>query len=92
MVAVTIVSFSSFFFEPTFADDVSISPAVVTGLDDTGRRMVGGVLVRGIVGNPSIFFSASPVVEKRASTSDKATVGYATLSGGYVIYYSSLIV
>ncbi|KAG8786283.1 hypothetical protein FRC12_016755 [Ceratobasidium sp. 428] len=26
--------------------------------------------------------SASPVVEKRASTSDKATVGYATLSGG----------
>ncbi|KAG9081670.1 hypothetical protein FS749_007499, partial [Ceratobasidium sp. UAMH 11750] len=26
--------------------------------------------------------SASPVVEKRAATSDKATVGYATLSGG----------
>ncbi|KAG8704608.1 hypothetical protein FRC09_003437 [Ceratobasidium sp. 395] len=26
--------------------------------------------------------SASPVVEKRASTSDRATIGYATLSGG----------
>ncbi|KAG8712086.1 hypothetical protein FRC09_020252 [Ceratobasidium sp. 395] len=26
--------------------------------------------------------SASPVIEKRASTSDKATIGYATLSGG----------
>ncbi|KAH7303259.1 pectate lyase B [Rhizoctonia solani] len=26
--------------------------------------------------------SANPIVEKRASTSDKATVGYATLSGG----------
>ncbi|CCO32843.1 hypothetical protein BN14_06906 [Rhizoctonia solani AG-1 IB] len=25
---------------------------------------------------------ATPVVEKRASTSDKATIGYATLSGG----------
>jgi hypothetical protein len=28
--------------------------------------------------------SANPLVEKRASTSDKATVGYATLSGGLV--------
>ncbi|CUA74812.1 hypothetical protein RSOLAG22IIIB_11509 [Rhizoctonia solani] len=26
--------------------------------------------------------SANPIVEKRASTSDRATVGYATLSGG----------
>jgi hypothetical protein len=26
--------------------------------------------------------SANPLVEKRASASDKATIGYATLSGG----------
>ena len=28
---------------------------------------------------------ANPLVEKRATTSDKATIGYATLSGGYVL-------
>jgi hypothetical protein len=26
--------------------------------------------------------SANPLVQKRATTSDKATIGYATLSGG----------
>lgn len=28
---------------------------------------------------------ANPLVEKRAATSDKATIGYATLSGGCVL-------
>ena len=68
MVAVAMMGPSSFLLKPALADDVPVTLAVVTGLEAAGRRVVGGILIRGSVGDPGVFFSACPVIACRKIT------------------------